>query len=256
MVNFYCGVVGSQKDQVLGFVDDALHDMPSDVDPSVQVIAFVDRGQGVEVEYRWRKAHGEGGLDYQSIRTSWQGIDGKQLPGAVFLLLEDDMGEDGVSVPLAELVLHEMHHVLQDELQTGSMTLPPWLIEGGAESFAYSQLRELGLVSPFVELRDQPECDYPLAKLAYEDPKVPALCPYFEGERAVTLLVRNFGPDRYYQLFRLAVSGRSLRGVFRRVYGISLEQFYRLFDEYRNSGYTDAPRLGPPASSLILNLPR
>ncbi len=252
MVDFYCGVTASQRERVMEYLDAALRGMPHGIDPAQQVIVFVNLDQGVQAEFQWKKAKGYGPMDLASIRESWEGFSGKQLEGAVLIYLRRGLGNSGPSAVLAELVIHEMHHVLQDELQTGSLTLPPWLVEGGADSFARTQVMRLGFPSWSFGEQDGPECNYPLSKLAYDDPKLPIDCRYMEGEKAVTLLVNNFGTESYYDLFRMAIAGRSFKGIFLKVYGISLEDFYRLFDEYRNSGYTDAPRLLAPVSRDIL----
>ncbi len=241
-VTFYCGIDTAQQDLILHLVGKALDSMPPGMVSRVQVFAFTDLDQGVAAEYNFLKGQGYSpSLPY--LHSAWldNGFLGQTFKGGVFLYSGNSAWRRDPSLA-ALTVLHEMHHIVQYQLMGPGMQGPVWLLEGGAEDFANSQLIDLGYSAP---ARDALEyrCNYPLAQLENDDHELPLGCRYLEGARAVRLLLDAYGQQAYYRLFREIGMHDSFSSAFKSVYGYPLARFYTGFEEYRESGYTVRPML-------------
>ncbi len=245
-VDFYCGLAGSEQDLILEAVGDAMDAMPPDILTSAHVTAFTILDQGLAAEYAWLKAEGyTGSLD--SLRPEWleKHLLGRAYPRAVFLYAGAEDWQHNFATVTRPTVLHEMHHLLQSELIHSFRHDPVWLAEGGADEFTELELADLDLPAPLPRMTSE-ECNYRLIQLEYERADVPFPCYYLEGARAVHVLLDEYGRQTYYQLLKNIGTKSAFDRAFVATYGISLYDFYRLFDIYRISGYTARPRFSVP----------
>jgi hypothetical protein len=249
-VYFYCDVAVSSRDIVTEYIRHALDVSPLDKDLKAEVFVFSDLDEGAKVEYRWLHAHGSL-LGYQYIYNRLKTHLGEAANyggrSAVFLYIKHSQRSSFTE----EVVLHEMHHVMQFELvgYSARFYIPEWLIEGGADFFARQQLEALGVQS-IDRTFERERCGYSLDQLDIVQHSELNDCGYIEGEQAVNLLVSVFGREKYYQLFRWAGLKGSLNDDFNEVYGIGLDEFYKSFDNYRNSHYAVMPTIIMPAVTV------
>jgi len=241
LVNAYCGVNESQATQVADYARYGIQHMPEEVKPALTMFIFTNMEQGIDVEMQWRESNGYAPAQRDRLRNEWNNIAGRAYYDGIFILLRNGIGSHGHSVRVADIVLHELHHIAQNHLLGNYAADAKWLTEGGADAITNRQLKDLGFSQAFGSL--DPGCDFALSELERPNYKVPFDCPYIEGEKAVSLLIDQCGEDAYSQLFRESLPGRSVSRIFQYVYPFSLADFYAAFESYRLSSYSSTPLL-------------
>lgn len=168
------------------------------------------------------------------------------VTGDIKLLLASECWAPLSPEDRTKVLVHEMFHSLQEDLVSSLDRVPAWLIEGSAEYAGVRALDEWGM-RPYEEersrhIRDAAAVSQPLRGLT----KAP---DWYRAD--------HYG--RHYSLAFLAVEhlvqGGSwkkpaffLRDIatadvadwrrsFKRVFGISVNRFYKSFEEFRASGY-------------------
>ncbi len=168
-------------------------------------------------------------------------------------------GSEGPAIA-KESILHEYFHVLQGQLASGFAQLPDgkiahnldqgpfWLVEGLAEyaDYAYSQSRlgrrpyldrtthyedladlqlngELNPGDDLMKLEDQGNFQY--------GPRHP-IYNYAMAFAAATLLVEQSEEDSYVQYWKLLHDRPTWQQAFEEAFGIGIEDFYEMFDEW------------------------
>ena len=244
-VYFYCGVTGHQIDLVTAYIGHALDAAPPGVIIEGDAFFFVDLDQAVDGTYAWYAAHGWR-WDRAEIRDQFARHSGFAIEGAIFIGFQRRSLTDVSDAWKREVILHEMHHLLQYALMGGYRPNPDWIVEGGADYFSRQTLTELDVL--MIITPDPTYCRYSLEDLEVVEETDSLGCEYQEGREAVRTLVELFGEDSYYEYFRLAGSGLPTEEVFREAFGIRLAEFYQLFDAYRRSGYEEMPVVPPSAT--------
>jgi hypothetical protein len=241
-IYLFCGVTGHQRKLISDYVHYALDTNPPGTVLKADIYVLHDLQQAAGTRFRWLIAHGYP-QGYQHILEALGADCAEAEKGALFFYLTEKCWSDGSDYPNEELILHEMHHLLQLQLAGGLRgDLPAWLEEGGADFFAWQGLD--AVEGAHVQMTaPSPACNYRLSDLEARDDPSRALCAYWEGQHAVAWLISVYGADLYYRLFELEASGHTFEDIFLTTYGISTPSFYRLFDQYRKSDYKTMPTL-------------
>lgn len=256
LVNSYCGVNDMQASQVAEYARYGLERMPAGIDPSLTMFVFTDLDQGVDLELQWRDSQDYAPISRERLLEDWKEYSGRAYEDGIFIVLENDIGSGSRLARVAQIVLHELHHVAQFRLRHAYSADADWLSEGGADSIADRQMVGLQFPEASYWHATEPGCDFPLSKLQHPAADIPLDCIYSEGEKAVSLLIDQCGEAAYCQLFREALAGRSLSTIFQRVYPFGLADFYAGFEEYRQSGYSTTPLLcSEPISINVTSTP-
>ncbi len=135
----------------------------------------------------------------------------------------------------AKSIPHELTHVVQWwRYNEGRTDVPQgqkivWFFEGQAEHFAFKWLAQGFEGGP--QGGAEFLCDFSLSELEGYG----SSCVFDEGRKALDLLEVMFGEKSMDVLPLLRRQG--FDGAFESVYGISREEFYELFEQYRQNGY-------------------
>jgi hypothetical protein len=243
-IHFYCGITNEQSTLITDFVRLALDGTPPGVVMSADVYVLDDLEQAATTKFGWLLLHGYP-ESYRQILEQIGSDCGEAEQGALFFYLTKQCWSDESAYPNEELILHEMHHLLQAELSGSTpRNFPTWLEEGGADAFAYRQLDVLAGSRSRAAAPSIP-CIFRLADLENRRHDETDACVYWEGQHAVEWLLQSFGTEQYYELFRRSSSGQAFSDIFLDTYGIRLGQFYPIFDQYRKLDYKTMPI--PPA---------
>lgn len=150
-------------------------------------------------------------------------------------------GEIETSESLPSIVAHELFHSFQD---TYSSDTPSglWVVEGTAEFFGYATLDYLGISEYEVSVtepwyfmpRPAPGGlkQHETLPLAWNAPPV----SYWTGQLATEYLVANAGMDALINLF-VNMESMPFSVAFKEAVGISLDEFYTIFDEAYSTLY-------------------
>ncbi len=242
---FYCGITDDQRELITEYVGHALEAVPAGLALKADVYVLSDPQQAAGVRFGWLLAHGYP-QPYQDVLHHVGAECGEAERGVLFFYLTDECWYSSSAYPNAELVLHEMHHLIQLEISgPAPYGVPVWLEEGAADFFAWKQLNALN-ASSFREPAPSPACNYRLTDLEVWSDPARTVCVYWEGQQAAGWLIEAYGVDTYYGVLQHTASA-SFDTRFAETYGISTANFYRLFDQYRKSGYSVLPAL--PASA-------
>ena len=132
---------------------------------------------------------------------------------------------------------HEVFHSLHLSIDGGNQfevypdedprNRPRWLIEGGANFFSYSALDHLGL-------RDytSPRLAAGIWSLKEFESWWSSEAAYDYGQKAVEYLVANVGVDRVLGIYAGMGEGKEFAQAFQDSIGISVEDFYLIFDAH------------------------
>lgn len=214
------------------------------------------------------------GLSEEDIRRRFEGIGhfGSEVliregSSVVFKDISELAGSPS-STALAHSGAHSLSHSYQHLLpeegrwQHDHMTLedhhvgPAWLIEGGAE---FQSLRAMakGAVIRYDQRRQQygaraGTVEAPLQNLETYDVLLPTPHSYSLGTMAVELLASHAGEETVVSYWTLLGSETTWREAFETAFGLTIDEFYPLFEEHRAAGFpeVDLPPLGPSLEEL------
>ena len=142
---------------------------------------------------------------------------------------------------LAHVTAHELMHFWQQDVgsprEGGG---PMWLLEGAAELLGYQAVVAAGLASPG-ETRN-----YSLRRLGRDTPSLRSMerrspdssqFSYPLSFLATELLISDLGPLALREYWRGLSRGKAWEVAFSDAFGVSSEEFYFRFDEYRRRGF-------------------
>ena len=188
--------------------------------------------------------------DQDMLKAKWRAINGYEYPGnicgvrasSLFVFLELPCGRPGVFV-------HELvHHYLQEATAPGHLLPnygegysnhgPWWLTEGAAVygEVLYEVSRGIASYGDRLEERinDAQRSTHRLAELEtasnfFENTRA----TYALGFLAVVRLVQHSSDDALLKYYELLLEYDTWQGAFEGAFGISLDDFYASFEEYR-----------------------
>ena len=149
-----------------------------------------------------------------------------------------DLYDSTTLVNARATIRHEYVHALQFHLSEGRWLsgrdgVPAWFYEGQAHLETAEVLRtdpEWGNI-PIEEMRRWAEdCTAPVVHYTDANP-----CAYQLGPLAIDWLANEFGMDAVWNVWRRVAAGDVWPTVFRRAFGISVEQFSQRFERHRDS---------------------
>jgi len=116
--------------------------------------------------------------------------------------------------------------------------IPNWWVEGQADYYGRSLEKEWGVEPPYI-LSNLLKCSYDLDQLKTLASD-PFGCLYMQGEQAFILLQHLYG-SQDFKLWELMNNGLTFKNAFKQVYGISLNEFSVLYDDFRINKYEIFP---------------
>lgn len=153
--------------------------------------------------------------------------------------------------PLSEaerqgIVVHETFHTLQHQFLNDPYALPYWLMEGSAEYASRLALDDWGLL-PFSSERARMVAEAsavaaPLKQMARPKGWMEA-DPYFRQYSLAALAVEHLVAGKGWKpvaLFLRDIQTADVanwRRSFRKVFGLSVDRFYKRFEEHRSQGF-------------------
>ena len=162
--------------------------------------------------------------------------------------------EHDVPVGLMWLAAHELGHIFQ--LSSGTIGIfdtdhdkvrvhgPAWLQEGGAEFWAARALSRVGVVD-YAQSRDRflrgaVSTDVELSVCETYSGILAGPGRYQLGAMAVEFLMTQSNEQALFEYWALLSPQTTWQKAFNQTFGMTVDEFYRLFREYRAAGYPDA----------------
>lgn len=146
---------------------------------------------------------------------------------------------------------HELVHVFQYQLSEKSSLQPAWLTEGAAEFLADRAMLNSGVLSSAEResvVERAKKIDKPLIELEarddFHDDKDELGKHYPYGHMAAELLASRAGEDAILRYYTLLTRGTDWRDTFESAFGLTVDEFYDLFEAHRAAGF---PSLEIPA---------
>ena len=145
---------------------------------------------------------------------------------------------------------HELFHVFQEEWSSG-YSEPRWLTEGTAEYFAFRALDAGGVWSYAEQRRERlvaagKGAVEPLRELEEALDRV----SYDFLLLAVELLASRAGERAVLDYYMLRQPGTTWQETFQGAFGMSVEEFYELFEAHRAAGFLQPTALAHPSDIL------
>lgn len=208
---------------------------------SIRVNVFSDNQRVTDFEYEWAREHGCNPDSKEAILTLWNqpvGTGAQSTYGASFyqVFMGDwervDLNEKLVGVIGESVLVSQLNYA--GSCQRGWL-IPDWFREGQAQYLARQMEAHWGIEpADWTDWRNSnPDCQtIPLAQTQAGRP-----CVYLEGEKAFLLLAQQYG-EKSFQVFELIGKGKSFNTAFYEVYGTSILDFYKAYDEFRSTEYT------------------
>ena len=138
---------------------------------------------------------------------------------------------------------HELFHTYQFLLLYGApFRDPSWSVEGVADFFAFKAM-DAGGVLPFEVARST--ILVPEAKEVNRSLKEMATSGEYEGVPyayfilAVELLVSKVGEESLVRLYLLMQQGATWQAAFQEAFGMTVDEFYELFEEHRAADFPE-----------------
>ena len=153
-----------------------------------------------------------------------------------------------------KVIAHELIHAYQigmSELKFGTSrdhevpeSGPRWLIEGIAEYLAYKSLSEGGILSYESErdsriVIDAKRIDKPLSEMEKREGYRGVSGAYNHFLLAAELLAKNSGESNLLKYHALQDSKTMWQEAFEKAFGMTVTQFYDLFEEHRAAGFPE-----------------
>ena len=156
---------------------------------------------------------------------------------------------------LAKITAHELIHAYQSgfsTLATGGQDHevpaagPRWLKEGSAEYLAYRAM-DAGGIFDYATMRSSKrgfwwraqQVDKPLEKMETKQGYEGVPHRYLFFLLAAELLAFHAGEDALLRFFMLQQPGTTWQGVFEPAFGMTVAEFYELFEEHRAAGFPE-----------------
>ena len=196
-----------------------------------------------------------GGQKPKCSRKWWYVEPGKgkvaeQSKGRIFMTTYDRDHDS-----LTKISAHELIHAYQSGfsvLPSGSQDHevprngPRWLREGMAEYFAYRAM-DLGGVFDYDTKRNSDrglawgarQVDKPLEEMETRQGYLGLPHKYPFLVLAVEMLASHAGEDALLRFFMLQQPGTTWQGVFKPAFGMTVAEFYELFEEHRAAGFPE-----------------
>ena len=188
----------------------------------------------------------------------WRGWAG----GSFIFVLSGALSKSNVPpIRMIRLGAHELVHVYQNQMAAGGtpgedqgLILrrgPVWLIEGSAEFLALRAMAYGGTI-PYVTGREQvastaSRVQRPLDELTTYESVNSAPGAYELGAMACELLAATAGEGALMTYWLPPKSGTSPEENFEATFGITIDEFYRMFEEHTTAGFPelDLPDIAP-----------
>ena len=191
----------------------------------------------------------------QRLSTAhWRGWAGDSF---IFIRSDRFTQADVPAIRMVQTASHELVHIYQKQLAaTGTpggdegLILrrgPVWLIEGSADFLALRAM-EYGGVASYEEARNRyastaARVDRPLEELGTYDTVLGLRGSYQYSTMACELLAATAGEDALMDYWLPPGPGDSPEDVFRKTFGMTLDEFYTLFEEHRAAGFPEVELL-------------
>jgi len=229
-----------------------------DASAKVTVYAYNNFNTLIKAEMDFYKLYGStSSEDY--VRSSWTAqVCGHGNIAVIFLPVSTTTCWDGEKATTYTIVSHEYFHAQQGNLSGKRFAVddpraevpstgPVWLIEGGAEYFAYRALSNSKLInysekrktilsraSRVSTLLSDLETHQDFVSYADEG-------SYQLGFLAVEYLVTSKGDGSLLKFYKAIGGGTNWKTAFKDTFGKSIDDFYKSFEAYRKTNFAPAP---------------
>ena len=149
-----------------------------------------------------------------------------------------------------KVAAHELYHAYQTSLsglRSGSPedtvpeSGPRWLNEGSAEFSAYRSMSDIGVLSYEAErgrlVEGGKRADRPLSEIEKQEGFRAVRDSYKYSLLAAELLASYAGEEGLIHYYKLTQPGTTWQAAFKAAFGMTVEEFYELFEEHRAVGF-------------------
>ena len=193
----------------------------------------------------------------EHARTHWESSRGIGIAIAFknhfFVNVSNEWYQNTESKYRMKVISHELLHTYQNELSELSPASeshevpeagPRWLREGIAEYLAYKSLSEGGILSYESERNsriviDAKTVDKPLSEMEKQEGYRGVSGAYNHFLIAAEFLAKNSGESNLLDFYRLQNKNTTWQEAFEKAFGMTVTQFYDLFEEHRAAGFPE-----------------
>ena len=190
----------------------------------------------------------------EHARTHWESAKGIAYKDHIFANGGSKWYQNNRPEDRMKLFAHELIHSYQYDLsglkKSGAFARdhevpesgPKWLSEGMANYLAYKALSEGGILSYESERNSRfviraKGVDKPLSEMETRDGNRKVNVDY--ALIAVELLAKNSGESNLLDFYRLQNKNTTWQEAFEKAFGMTVTQFYDLFEEHRAAGFPE-----------------
>ena len=196
----------------------------------------------------------------ENSRKIWETATARAPDSQIFLSVSSHSWNNREPKYQMKIMAHEMYHKYQNDLsglrsasadQVVPETGPRWLREGSAEYLAFKSLSEGGILSYESErnrfVSRAKTIDKPLSEMEKREGYIGINHRYKYFLLAAELLAKNSGESNLLEYHALQNSKTTWRKAFEKSFGMTIDEFYELFEEHRAAGFPDPKRPTPSA---------